>query len=656
MKSGFRVTPLSYLTLLLQVVLLTAATRLPGAAQSQQTEQQFIDSTSGAIAAFQATLPTAPNNKVVLGGNLLYANGAFYLLKTPPPLDILLEYVEGLKAAGAQRVDLNPAVTSINNPAATAAYDALVAHIRELGMQLALNPQVAVGELGSSPSFQDFQDMAMTTYPALAARYQPENFVIVHEPTTMNARLGVTASVADWDSFIRAVAPLIHAASPHTRLGGGGFYEADENTYFVDFVSIPALDFMTMDVYDDSNFAGYNTWLQLAHSAVDPTHPNGKGIYIEETWAPQYLPDSLPADWQSNPAGLNAYALVGLCNADFEALDTAWLQAMLMWASASGMEAVTPFTTPAFFYYYQGATAQGSATYQYDSPLDPTYIGSALTAVKAGQLSTVGKAYLGYSRQFEVPQVTSVSSASYATFRSVFTPDCAPGNDPCYARTVVAPDELVIAFGADLATDTTPLDGAFPTSLGGTTATMVDSSNTSYPVPLYFVSPEQVNYYVPSKIAPGPATLTIASGDGSLTSGIVLVAQVMPGLYTAGQNGQGPPAALAVVIHADGSQSTQLTYACSGANCTPATINLASTDSLYVELFGTGIRHVAGLSGVSATVNGQSVSVDYAGPSGYTGEDQVNIQIPQTLFNSGTVNLILKVDGQAANSVTLELQ
>jgi hypothetical protein len=221
MKSGFRVTPLSYLTLLLQVVLLTAATRLPGAAQSQQTEQQFIDSTSGAIAAFQATLPTAPNNKVVLGGNLLYANGAFYLLKTPPPLDILLEYVEGLKAAGAQRVDLNPAVTSINNPAATAAYDALVAHIRELGMQLALNPQVAVGELGSSPSFQDFQDMAMTTYPALAARYQPENFVIVHEPTTMNARLGVTASVADWDSFIRAVAPLIHAASPHTRLGGG---------------------------------------------------------------------------------------------------------------------------------------------------------------------------------------------------------------------------------------------------------------------------------------------------------------------------------------------------------------------------------------------------------------------------------------------------
>ena len=612
-----------------------------------QTEQQFIQITTSAIAAFQSGLPPA-TNRVVLSGNLVYANGA--LITQPAiPLSTLLQYVEGLRAAGAQRVDLNPGVTSINNTAATAAYDALVAHIRELGMQLALNPQVVGGELGSSPTFQDFQNMAMTTYPALAARYQPDNFVIVHEPTTMNARLGVSASTQDWDGFIRAVAPLIKAASPHTRLGAGGFYDSPENTFFQDFVTIPALDFMTMDVYTDDSFPGLNTWVQLAHS-------NGKGIYIEETWAPKYLPSSLPPGWQSNPQGLDAYTLVGDCNADFQAMDASWLQAMIMWASANGMEAITPFTTEAFFYYYPGPT-QGTSKYGYDSPLNPVYVMAALEAIQTGQLTATAQAYQGYNAQYAIPQVTTVSSASYATLSSVFTPACATNPSACIALTEIAPDELVSAFGADLGNTTTGLDGSFPTTLGGTTATLVDSSNISYPIQLYFVSPGQINYYVPANVKLGPGTLTVKSGDGTTTSGTVLISQVMPGLYTANQNGQGPPSAIAVIAHGDGSQSSQVTFVCnSGAACTPAPINLESTDSLYIELYGTGIRHVSGLSAASATANGQSVAVQYAGPSGYIGEDQVNIQIPQSLFGSGTVNVVLTISGQAANTVTLDLQ
>jgi uncharacterized protein (TIGR03437 family) len=77
---------------------------------------------------------------------------------------------------------------------------------------------------------------------------------------------------------------------------------------------------------------------------------------------------------------------------------------------------------------------------------------------------------------------------------------------------------------------------------------------------------------------------------------------------------------------------------------------------LYIELFGTGIRHVAGLSAVVAVVNGQTVPVEYAGPSGFTGEDQVNIQVPQTLFGSGIVSLVLNVGGLAANTVTLDIE
>lgn len=604
---------------------------------------QFIAETEASVAAFKSSL-TGATHPVVFSGNLLYAHGAVI---GSFPLDVLLQYVEGLKAAGAQRIDLNPGVTSIDDPVAAAAYDALVAHIRELGLQLAINPTVIEGELGASPTFQDFQDAAMTNYPALAARYQPDNFVIVHEPTTQNARLGISATPRDWDGFIRSVAPLIQAASPHSRLGAGGFYIASENAYFQDFVTIPVLDFMTMDIYDDQNLPGFNSWIQIAHAATDPEHPNGKGVYIAETWAPRYLSFPLPPDWQTLPGGLDSIALVGACNAVFADMDAHWLQTMALYASVNQMEAVTAFDTPCFF---------GSGIAGQDKPFDPGFVFAAQQSIQGGQLTSTAQAYLGVKQQYGISQLTSVSSASYATLPSVFTPDCGTAANPCNARSVIAPDQLVSAFGVGLST-TTMLDGSFPTSLGGTTMTLVDSSNASYDVPLFFVASSQVNYYVPYNVKPGPATLTVKSGDGTVTTGTVLISQVMPGLYTANANGQGPPAAMAVIAHGDGSRSSQLTYSCSGgADCVPASISLASSDSLYIELYGTGIRHASSLSGVMATVNGQSAPVQYAGASAYTGEDQVNIQIPNSLFHTGTVNLTITVDGQASNTVILDLQ
>ena len=221
---------------------------------------------------------------------------------------------------------------------------------------------------------------------------------------------------------------------------------------------------------------------------------------------------------------------------------------------------------------------------------------------------------------------------------------------------MVAPDELVTAFGTDLA-NTTKEDGTFPTNLGGTTGTLVDITNTSYPIQFFFVSPTQVSYYVPAKVQAGPATVSIKSGDGAVSTGVVLIQTVMPGLYTANANGQGAPAAFAVIQHADGTRTTELTSTCTSAGCTPATLSLASTDQLYLELYGTGIRHVASLSDVTATANGQSAPVQYAGAApGYTGEDQVNIQIPSSLFQAGTVSVVLTVSGQAANTVTLDLE
>jgi uncharacterized protein (TIGR03437 family) len=56
------------------------------------------------------------------------------------------------------------------------------------------------------------------------------------------------------------------------------------------------------------------------------------------------------------------------------------------------------------------------------------------------------------------------------------------------------------------------------------------------------------------------------------------------------------------------------------------------------------------------TINGIAAAVAYAGvqPT-FEGLDQVNLTLPLTLSGSGEVNVVLTVDGQTANVVTINV-
>ena len=88
----------------------------------------------------------------------------------------------------------------------------------------------------------------------------------------------------------------------------------------------------------------------------------------------------------------------------------------------------------------------------------------------------------------------------------------------------------------------------------------------------------------------------------------------------------------------------------------PLPISLGpSTEQIYLEMYGTGIRNA---KNVTVTVGGLSVPVLYAGAApGYAGEDQVNIgPLPPALAGQGSVNIIVTADGQQANAVTVTIQ
>jgi uncharacterized protein (TIGR03437 family) len=603
-------------------------------ASQELTEQAFINSVNTAI---QPLLGLAPGKPVIMAANLEFAQGAFISgINTSD----LLDYIDGLKAVGVQRIDINPGYLSLQDAAVTAKYDAVVQHIRQLGLMLVINVVFVNGQQ-TVTSFQDFQTASAPGVQQIAARYQPDNLTIVHEPDTMAARMGIQTTVADWDGFIRTVAPLVKQVSPHTRLGAGCYYGAvtpntevyvdNENAYFEDFATIPDLDFLTMDIYNDDTFGQYQQWAQLAQAS-------GKSAYIEETWIPHYLENGLPADWASGE--LDTESTIGPVSSSLASLFPSWIQALSLFASNNGMEAVTFFSTPAFFQY---------GTPGADAPEDPAYITLATSALEKGQLTTAGQTYQQYSQQLGIKVAASLSSASYATLSSVY---CSPASNPCNADSTVAPDELVSAFGVDLATSrASTTSNTFPTTLGGTTATLVDSSNKSYPVALDFVSATQVNYLVPSAAQPGAATLTINSGDGTKTTGVVLIATANPGLYTATATGKGAAAGFAVCSgtcagwpnQQSNGQFLQELYTCSGGSCTPQPLSLGSaSDTVALELFGTGLRHVASTANVTAAINGQSLPVQFAGAQGeFTGEDQINVQLPYNLSASGTVTLVL---------------
>jgi uncharacterized protein (TIGR03437 family) len=177
---------------------------------------------------------------------------------------------------------------------------------------------------------------------------------------------------------------------------------------------------------------------------------------------------------------------------------------------------------------------------------------------------------------------------------------------------------------------------------------------------MYYAGPNQVNYYVPTKAQLGPATITVTSGDGAQTTGTVLVAPVAPGLFTANASGQGAAAALAICagvcagwpnLQPNG-QYVQDAFTCSSAGCAPQPLGMGSSDTVVVEFFGTGFRHISSTGALTVQIKGQSVPYQYAGAQGDIGLDQL----------SGLVNLVLSVQDTVdnvsvtSNTVTLNIQ
>jgi len=234
----------------------------------------------------------------------------------------------------------------------------------------------------------------------------------------------------------------------------------------------------------------------------------------------------------------------------------------------------------------------------------------------------------------------------------------------------VAPDSLATVYGPQLTTVTEAAGNPpWPTSLGDMPVVWVtDATSTARMASLIFVSPGQMNIYIPAGTAPGPATvsfpftgLPIGVGTAALRIVPVDIRKVAPGLFTAGGDGAGTGvvAATAVRVMLPTWQQTPVpVFMCDKpASCTPIPIDVGIDAPVYLSLYGTGIRGASSPAAVKVTIGGRTLEPLYAGAQPtIPGLDQINVGLPLDLRGAGLVNVFVTVDGVDSNWGQIRIQ
>ena len=238
-------------------------------------------------------------------------------------------------------------------------------------------------------------------------------------------------------------------------------------------------------------------------------------------------------------------------------------------------------------------------------------------------------------------------------------------NSASYTGIDVAPNGIVSAFGTDLSSSvlvasTLPL----PSRLGNTEVKVKDSKGVERTAALFFVSPTQVNYQIPGDTARGLAIITIINGALKTSSGGVLITNVKPGLFTANADGSGVLAANALRVLYQTKQQVNEPVAryddvLKRYVAVPVALpyQVDKSDTLYLILYGTGIRARSALSQAKIIIDGKLAVVEYAGPHCcFVGVDQINVRVDNLPLTRSEVDVKVEVDGKLSNTGKVTFQ
>ncbi len=212
----------------------------------------------------------------------------------------------------------------------------------------------------------------------------------------------------------------------------------------------------------------------------------------------------------------------------------------------------------------------------------------------------------------------------------------------------VAPGGIVSIFGVNLASDTLVApDGMLPQTLGGLTARVGDRI-----LPLFFVSPQQINAQLPDDLAAGSQVLIVSPSGMADVRAPFTVVRNAPGLFPVAVDGQ----AMAMVVHEDGSPVTADAPAKSGELLTVYGTGFGPAERPRPEGFPipqTPSYNI--VDGVTLQVGTLTVAAENAfAVPGRCGVDAVQFRLDGSV--TGTVTLLVTVNGTDSNTLMLPVQ
>jgi uncharacterized protein (TIGR03437 family) len=234
-------------------------------------------------------------------------------------------------------------------------------------------------------------------------------------------------------------------------------------------------------------------------------------------------------------------------------------------------------------------------------------------------------------------------------------------------RVGITPDSLASIFGEQLSTTTASATGLpWPTSLGDISVVyVVDSQSQTAMASLLYVSPTQMNIWIPPGVAPGPATIKFpftglppGVGTAALRTIPVTLEKVAPGIFSANGSGSGVAAATALRVALPTQFQSQIpVFTCVVSECVAIPLDVGVDAPVYLTLYGSGIRGASSVDNIKVTIGGTDLKPTYAGPQPQIpGLDQINVGLPLSLRGSGVVNVTVTVDGVPSNTVQVAIQ
>ncbi|MCX6630624.1 MAG: hypothetical protein NTW28_23660 [Candidatus Solibacter sp.] len=215
-------------------------------------------------------------------------------------------------------------------------------------------------------------------------------------------------------------------------------------------------------------------------------------------------------------------------------------------------------------------------------------------------------------------------------------------------QTGMAPGGIISIFGVNLATETVVApDGMLPQTLGGLTVRVGDRI-----LPLFFVSPQQINAQLPDDLATGNQVLTISPAGAAEVRAPFTVVRNAPGLFPVTVNGQ----AMAMAVHENGSPVTADAPARPGELLTVYGTGFGPAERTRPEGFPIPQTPAYSLAdGVTVQVGEVATPAEKAfAVAGRCGIDAVQFRLDSAA--TGTATLRITVNGADSNTLLLPVR